>query len=298
MSVSWDEILKQLHAITSVKGGFSQAHRGIITLPDGTQAFVKIGTDDATKKWAAKEVATYQFLHQHNYPYIPAVLSTHPENTGFALEALTLDKGWDWGDIWTLERLDKTIEAMDVLAGIPLDDTEREYFSKDPLNEAYGGWHKLATDIEKQTIARQKLEAANQPELAMHLYFEREAKREAGFSFVMDTLVHFDIRADNCPWNASQQTVRVVDWNWTQIGDRRIDHAAMLTHVQKAGLDVIASHGNRLDADALHWMAGFWLHAATTPIWPGGPIHLRHFQLQSAITALQLIGRLGQQPTV
>ncbi len=43
-------------------------------------------------------------------------------------------------------------------------------------------------------------------------------------------------------------------------------------------------------SDALHWMTGFWFKAAATPIWPGGPAHLRDVQLQSAITARKLAG--------
>jgi len=57
----------------------------------------------------------------------------------------------------------------------------------------------------------------------------------------------------------------LVDWNWVQIGDRRTDLAAMLTYVYRSGLDVLPTYANRLDADALHWIAGFWLHAATKP---------------------------------
>jgi hypothetical protein len=44
--------------------------------------------------------------------------------------------------------------------------------------------------------------------------------------------------------------------------------------------------------NALHWMAGFWFNAAATPIWDGGPEHLRDFQLLAGVTALRLEKKL------
>ncbi len=62
----------------------------------------------------------------------------------------------------------------------------------------------------------------------------------------------------------------------------------MLTHVHVSGFNVLQNHGERLDAGALRWMAGFWLEGASKPIWPGGPERLRDIQLQAGITALHL----------
>ncbi len=65
---------------------------------------------------------------------------------------------------------------------------------------------------------------------------------------------------------------------------------SLLVNVHRAGLDVTRAAGDRLNADARHWMAGFWLKATATPIWPGGPAHVRDVQLQSVLTAWKLAG--------
>lgn len=53
-------------------------------------------------------------------------------------------------------------------------------------------------------------------------------------------------------------------------------------------LRALPKYADRLDAGALHWMAGFWFKSAAKPIWEGGPEHLRDFQLLAGLTALDL----------
>jgi hypothetical protein len=290
MNISWDDIEKRIETLTKVDGGFSPARRGIVTLSDGMRAFVKVGVNDLTKQWARKEVEVYRFLQRQNYPFMPQLLAYNHDEISFALEALTPENGWNWSDEWTEERLAKTLEAMDVLAAIEPGGTAKDFFGVEMLNETNDGWHPLNDSNELQHTLLNKLRSAGCSEIATALDFSAEAERSATFSFRKDTLVHYDVRADNAPWHALRQAVRLVDWNWTQLGDRRIDLAALLVHVHQAGLDVTRAAGDRLDADALQWMAGFWLKAAATAIWPGGPVHLRDVQLQSAITALSLAG--------
>ena len=62
----------------------------------------------------------------------------------------------------------------------------------------------------------------------------------------------------------------------------------MLVHIQQSGHDILDRHSDRLDVDALNWIAGYWLAAASKPIWPGGPESLREFQLDSGLTALNI----------
>ncbi len=290
MKISWGDIEKSIETLTKVDGGFSPAHRGIVTLSDGMRAFVKVGVNDPTKKWAKKEVEVYRFLQRHNYPFIPQLLAHNNDETSFALEALTPEDGWNWSDEWTEERLAKTLEAMDVLAAIQPVGHDKDFFGVEMLNETNDGWQPLKDSKELRQTLLSKLRSAGCSDIANALDFSVEAERSANFPFRKDTLVHYDVRADNSPWNALRQAVSLVDWNWTQLGDRRIDLAAMLVHVHQAGLDVTRASGDRLHADALHWITGFWFKAAATPIWLGGPAHLRDVQLQSAITALKLAG--------
>jgi thiamine kinase-like enzyme len=288
--IAWQDIEQALETITEVDGGFSQAHRGIVTLVNGQRVFVKVGVDDVTKKWAKKEIEVYRFLQRHGYPFIPKFLAYNDDETSFALEAL--DKDWDWSDTWTPERLATTLEAMDMLAAIEPTNRDKEYFSSETLNETDDGWQPLKASKELQETLVAKLCGAGYCNLADTLDITKEAERGAHFVFRHDALVHNDVRADNCAWNPKLQTVKLVDWNWTQLGDRRIDQAATLVHAHKAGLDVTKDYASRLDTDALQWMAGFWFKSAATPIWPGGPAHLRDFQLKSGVTALKLAEQL------
>ena len=288
MNITWDDIEKNIETLRKVDGGFSPAHRGIVTLADGTRAFVKVGVNDPTKNWAKKEVEVYRCLQRQNYPFIPRLFAHNHDQTGFALEALTPEDGWNWSDEWTEERLAKTLEAMDVLAAIQPVGTDSDVFEREMLKESDDGWQPLNASQGLQHTLLNKLRSAGASDLANALNFDAEAEQSATFLFRKESLVHYDVRADNSPWHALRQAVRLVDWNWTQLGDRRIDLAGLLVHVHQAGLDVTRAAGDRLDADALHWLAGFWLKAAATPIWPGGPAHLRDIQLRSAMTALSL----------
>ena len=286
--IQWYEINATLHNLVKADGGFSTAHRGIVTLPGSEQIFVKVGVDDNTRKWAKKEIVAYRFLKQHNYPFIPELLATSDDERSFALEPLNPGDGWDWSETWTKARLNKTLEAMDALAAIIPGDEDKTSFQQSTIDETDDGWQPLIEDVDRQAILLSKLRAAGHDELADTLDFAAMAERSAQYVFVNDSLVHNDVRADNCPWNEQVGMVKLVDWNWLQLGDRSIDLAAMLTHVQKAGFNLMPDYADRLDSDALHWMAGFWFNSATKPIWPGGPEHLRDRQLRAGIMALEL----------
>jgi aminoglycoside phosphotransferase (APT) family kinase protein len=133
--------------------------------------------------------------------------------------------------------------------------------------------------------------------MAIKLDFAALAEHSSRFAFRNDVLVHNDVRADNCAWNAQTREVKLVDWNWIQLGDRRVDLAATLVHIHNAGFDVLSKHSSRLDHEALRWLAGFWFKSAVTPIWPGGPEHLRKLQLQAGITAYTLADTLSGEAT-
>lgn len=290
--VAWSVVEMGLETMTPVDGGFSLARRGLVNLPDGDQVFVKIGTEENSVEWAKKEIAVYRYLKVHGYSAIPELRGTNQDQTAFVLDALTPQEGWDWTDTWSVERLEATLQAVDELAALRPAHEDFMSMGQSALDESRDGWIALNQSPDLQQALRDKLHAARKPELAKTLDVAKEFDQSTQFVFRTNTFVHYDIRADNCAWNADTKQVKFVDWNWAQYGDARIDAAAMLTHVQKAGLDILRSHKDRLDAGALQWMAGFWLKAAATPIWHGGPPHLRDFQLQAGLTALELSRKL------
>lgn len=290
--VAWSEIEANLKIMTPVEGGFSHARRGLVHLPSGRQVFVKIGTEENSKKWAKKEVAVYRYLKANSFRAVPELLCTIPDETAFSLEALLSEEGWDWSDSWTAERLATTLQVMDSLATLHPKGETWVYPEEQALDEMRDGWRALAQSAELQQKLFAKLRTAGYTEIAESLDISKQARRSARFVFRTDVLVHYDVRADNCAWNAATGQVKLVDWNWAQMGDARIDAAAMLVHVQKSGFDVLPEQAARLDANALQWLAGFWFHAAASPIWPGGPAHLRDFQLRAGITAFELAGKV------
>src|SRR6187431_1879828 len=110
-NLSWNTIEPQLVSIRPVEGGYSLAQRGLVDLPDGKTVFVKIGTAEDTKRWAQKELTVYEYLKSESYSFIPDVLSENPDRTGFALDALLPEEGWNWSEEWSTERLDATLAA-------------------------------------------------------------------------------------------------------------------------------------------------------------------------------------------
>jgi len=290
--IDWPTITQQLGTLAHVEGGFSPVQRGIIALPGGEHLFVKIGVDTNTKKWAKKEVDAYKVLRSNNYPHAPSLVVHNEDRTAFALEALTPEQGWDWSNKWSEQRLAATLEAMDELAALELSETEKALFAEETLGPANDGWWSLAESEALQQSLLTKLHAAGHDDIARLINFDDLRIQSAYFKFGHD-LVHNDVRADNCAWNAQRQVVQLVDWNWLQFGDRRIDINAMLVHVHRSGFDVTKSIAkSRLSTEALMWMAGFWLKASATPIWPGGPAHLRDSQMESGITAINLAATL------
>lgn len=291
LALRWAEVERSINTLITVDGGFTAAQRGLVQLPNGEQVFIKVGVDEKTKKWAQKEVQAYDFLSRHKYYFAPRLLAANDDKTSFALEPLQAEAGWDWSDNWTSERLDKTLEAMDALADLTPDDAETEHIDAKTIFEYDDGWQSLVGSSEKQEVLLAKLQKVDRADLARSIDFTAMAERSAGYAFTNDVLVHNDVRGDNCAWNPNQHTVKLVDWNWAGLGDIGIDINALLVSVQKSGFDVTKEHANRLNASALQWLAGFWLHQATTPSWPGSPTNLRDFQLQSGIVALDLAGK-------
>lgn len=288
MAFSWSEIEQNIATLIKVDGGFTAAQRGLVQLPSGEQVFVKIGVNDTTKKWAQKEIRSYEYLNRQNYPFAPRLLAAKDDGTSFAIEPLPAEAGWDWSDNWTNERLDKTLEAMEALADLTPEDPDAEHIDTKTIFEYDDGWQSLVNSSEKQGVLLTKLQKVGNAELARNLNFTAMAEQSAGYKFTNDVLVHNDVRGDNCAWNPDQQTVRLVDWNWVGLGDRGIDINALLVSVQKSGFDVKKAYANRLNASALQWLAGFWLHQSATPSWPGSPSQLREFQLLSGIVVLNL----------
>ena len=287
--LNWATIESSLGTFRPASSGYTQAKRGFVTLSD-TMLFVKIGSDETTKKWIQKEIDVYQFLSAHNYTSIPKLLSINNESTGFALEYLGSTNNWEWETTWTNARLQATIDAMDALANITKDDIPESILKIRMVNEIGNPWQTFANDLAAQDRLRLKLEEANKHTLATEICNATFLKQNFTFNLPQDTLVHYDIRRDNCAWNTNTKQVKIIDWNWLQLGNRDVDINALLVSVVASGFKLTPPFSNRLNKDALLWLAGAWFRASLEPIKSSAfeTNSLRSYQLKSAITAYKL----------
>jgi hypothetical protein len=287
-NLDWETILQHLSDSPEVSEGYGNASRHLVTIPDGPTVFVKQGSDDETIVRIQKELFTYDFLNSRGFLSKPELIATSPDKKGFALEALTPETGWDWTGAWTNDRLIKTLEAMDVLAAIIPQDSDMKYFGVSQFNSADAAWEFSADTSNMAERLKERMGKRGYADLAENIDLGVLSKLASTFIFENTALVHNDVRRDNCAWNAELQEVKLIDWDWVQIGDRNIDVNALLVTVHKSGFDVTESFQTRLDGKALLWLANFWFKNAATPIWLGGNDKLRDLQLDAAITAYDL----------
>ena len=77
--MEWGEIVALLPTLELIRGGNIHAQRGFVTYADGTKFFIKIGTDDYTKRCAKKEIVAYDFLAKNTYPYAPHLFASNED---------------------------------------------------------------------------------------------------------------------------------------------------------------------------------------------------------------------------
>lgn len=258
-SISWKAIEDSLSSMVPISEGFSSATKGIVTVPGGSQVFVKLAANDKSKAEVRKEILVYDLLKSHGYPYIPALLACHPEKTGLALEALLPEAGWDWSASWTEPRLTLALEAMDVLAAMSVSGVTDELQVR-ALTDANSGWKALTGSPEKQLAVRQDLSKEGYPHIAETLDFQALASQD-NFPLTNTAPVHYDVRSYNCAYREGE--VRLVDYDWFDpAGSPQVAQAFTVMDAQSSGLDITKKHAARLDPAALIWVAGYWLNGA------------------------------------
>jgi aminoglycoside phosphotransferase (APT) family kinase protein len=202
---------------------------------------------------------------------------------------------------WRDDQLARVLEALTATAAAlspsPVDA---------PAAATPGGsdhWRQLASQIQSVALPP-GLEPWVQENL--DLLVELEASSEAAAAG--DTLVHFDLRADNIV--LTKRAAFFVDWPHARVGARWLDLAYFLPSVAMQGGPPpdelfwghpLARDAQRHDVSSvLAGLAGFMLHGATQPPPPGIPT-LRRFQLaqgQQAVRWLHNITNEGVLPSV
>lgn len=124
-----------------------------------------------------------------------------------------------------------------------------------------------------------------------------ELEAEAPEAADGDTLLHFDIRADNLL--IARDSVFVVDWPWARTGAAFVDWLAMAPSVAMQGGPPPESFFDRFDVShispgaidaVLCSLAGYFVVGALAPPPPGLPT-VRAFQAAQGVEALRWLRR-------
>lgn len=275
MDIAWSEIAAQFDHRQLVSGGFSIAERGVVTLSDGRRVFVKMSDDDWTKTAINREVDVYTWLNAINFPYAPRMLSW--KDGGLAIEDLSqLDFSHNWND----KKLAACLVAMDTLTTL----RPSEFLAN--REKTANGWREIAMNPDILEVLKKRSDSIVLQQLKL-LDVIAFADSVEDLVEQNSALVHMDVRGDNLAYDARHDCVYLVDWNWLGYMNRDIDRISLLTSVKRSGLDVERYYRHFLDKKAALFMAGFWLAAASRPIWEGGDPGLRDIQLESALICLR-----------
>jgi len=285
--INWGDVKNHIDNLIPVSGGYTNAHRGIISI-SGKNYFVKKGVDQETCDSIRKEIDNYKFLETKQFPYIPKFYCSASDQIGFLIEYFAQEDGWDFQSNWTKNRLDKTLDAMDKLAAIELTKEETKSYNYNSLKDE-NGWVLLFKDPISLEALDLKLKIENVKNLELIENFNLYYSLMKDINFPNNSLVHYDIRADNCAWSEKKQEVRIVDWNFLELGNKNVDLASLFVHVKLSGYTDLSEYYNLLDADALLWLTGFWLYNSVQPLNEDvNNKNLRSMQFDSAVTAFEL----------
>ncbi len=294
IDIDWPKVKNKLDEIKNYSVGYTNSSKGILSLNNGKTMFVKKANDQLVSTWTKKEIEIYKVLNKHDFFYTPKLLSYSEDFSCFAIDSLTAEDGWDWSNKWSEARLDSTFRSIDALASIQLSETEKPLFTSDKIRDFINGWQILSDNQKRLNSLLRKLNT-DPIGRTLNLNINNELNFSHKFRFNNTTLVHNDIRSDNCPYSEFRNVAMLVDWPWAVIGDPRIDCNSLLVHVQLSGFDVTKDYYNKLDLPTLQWLAGYWFSASTDEETEPAKIHLRNHQFLSGLKALELVRLLSSQ---
>lgn len=283
-------------AVVPCGGGFTPGVAVVLALTGGASAFVKALPVDGPG------AATYRreiLVAEHLPSATPApAFRFAVERDGWLLLCFAVAPGRAADEPWNPAKLNSVLRTVttctNVLTPNPVPGIGTVADRMGPRTRI---WRALATDGVIDGLTLDTLAPADRRILT------RAAELEAGWTRAVrgDTLLHFDLRADNCVVDGAGD-VRFVDWAAACSGPAWVDTAVLLLASDPGAVDpdtLLTRHPTARAAapDAidsfLAAMAGYWMWAAhqlTIPHAPG----LRDLQRQCGDAALRwLHGRLG-----
>jgi len=286
-----DDVARTIRALGVEPDSWRPATRGerptrsrwVVTLPDGSGAFVKIGYSLETAAWLRDEHRFY--VHARGLPFLPAMLGWYDDDERPVLALEDLSRAV-WPPPWNRALVEAVLAALDrVAATPPPPDLLTERQGQFDLN----GWPELRHDPEPF------LQLGLCSETWLLSVAEPMADAAARAPLAGDALLHGDVRGDNLCLRAG--AVAFVDWNLACLGNPRFDVAAWLPSLHAEGGPAPETILGGEDAGAFAaLLAGYFSARAARPAIPEAP-HVRPLQLMQARTALPWAARtLGLPP--
>lgn len=279
----------------AVDGGHMNYAKNMIITPDQS-LFIKSYEGGGDVDWHMsalhKESAIMGHLRTSHYPHLPAF--SHATGPDLFMQALPPDYGWYWRapkqmiDAYIRDCLDAftTLEQMPVPADITnIPSTMNAHRSE--------GWQtfdddrlSMLTDFVDQQTSR--LRPASQKTARRLLADIPRLQRIAKDNPLPDSFVfcHHDARQANIAWHP-EHGVRIVDWNWADIGRPGSDATMLLVDLHKHGHDISAYH-HAISTEHCVTLIGFWLYHALQPIGEREP-SIRLHQFISALSAYEVL---------
>lgn len=278
-----------IETIQDVKGGFTPAKRGIITLADQTKVFIKMAVDDMTSRWLKKEIKVYTILNKAGYEYIPNILAVNDAQSAMAIEYLD---GARFDDIWDDDKIDAASRAQQEL--LPYkhlfeDDDDFYFYDADKVEDR---WNNILSQSSVDTI-NSKFKAF---EINCEFMLGQLTKLHdmlSGWEMDKDSLIHEDIRADNFGYFEDKKSGKLVDWNWLVIGDKKLDDTSVFVHTFAAGFDPFILCPEKYDLKTIIYRVCFWLDSilAGDETSSEREYRLRKSQAQSVKACLEIIAK-------
>lgn len=285
--IPWSLIEAALPTLEPVSGGYTKSQRGLVTLTDGQKVFVKIAVDDQTRGWIQKERKAYAFLDEHGFPYVPRIIAE--TDGGLAIPDLS---GWDWSKTWTKPKMDAVLRAMDALA--PLGTKAAGSFGSFDLDPNV--WKGMPGSMDAYDWARPLLTSEMTHDLEALITDGATMRHYANLAATKpwegNDLIHNDVRSDNFAFNTQTGQGLLVDLNWLCVGTKSFDTASLLVDMEQVGAE-IQDYLTRVDAASMAYIIGYWLSSATIVPDSENLVTLRLHQLESALTAHQLMRQLS-----
>ena len=307
--VQWSQLPVALHTAAaellsspvvvaeSCSGGFSPGSADRVILADGRRAFIKTANErrGPTHRYHLQEANIVAALP----PGLPIAYSLGVVSDDEWIAAIYDDvDGEPPATPWKNTDIHAVLDSLSVIAAKPMPAEVAEL-----LPTAPSFWAKSSIDVDWDAItpgARAKL-ARTYPWLPEALSSNLADDALLLKDLAGDSLVHFDVRADNVLIR-SNGTAVLVDWPWAVVGPDWFDPATLLFNVAyfDPSFDARPWLANHLSFStttpeqvARLWLAfaGFFLAAGTSPDPPGVP-GLSRFRIDQGHACLRLVGQV------